>query len=173
MMKRKVVCALLAGAFVSAAAPMTARAAHSSAMPFSSTTAVLQKFYGWYLVQPNHEWTAHFAQIEAAFDPSLYTMLQSVLQSKANQEEPVMDFDPFVNAQWDAVSYALGTPVSQGNEVRIPVTLNPSGRPNPKTTLTVVLRKNASGSYAIFNFIYDPAFNLRDFLHKQLKTRAG
>jgi hypothetical protein len=160
-MKRMLVCALLAGAFLLAAAPIPTRS--------EGAIAVLKKFYTWYLRQPNHEWTEHFGQIRALFDPSLYTMLQTVLHSKANRQEPIIDFDPFVNAQWDAESYAFGTPITKETDVQVPVTLNLSGRPNAKTTLTAVLRKNASSSYVIYNFIYDPTFNLRDFLQKQLR----
>jgi hypothetical protein len=148
----------------------TAYAGEATATAASSATAAVKKFYGWYLVQPNHEWTAHLSQIKSTFDPGLYTMLQTVLHSKANQEEPVMDFDPFVNAQWDATSYALGTPVVKGAEVSVPVTLNPAGHPNPTTKLTAVLRAGASGRWVIYNFIYDATFNLRDFLRKQLKN---
>lgn len=139
----------------------------------SSATSVVKNFYGWYLVQPNHEWTAHLPQIKSTFDPSLYLMFETVLHSKANQEEPVMDFDPFVNAQWDATSYVLGTPVIKGAEVRIPVMLNPAGHPNRRTTLTVVLRTDASGRWVIYNFMYSATFNLRDFLSKQLKNSAS
>jgi hypothetical protein len=142
----------------------------SNAIAAPSATAAVKDFYGWYLVQPNHEWTAHLTQIKSRFDPSLYTMLETVLHSKANQEEPVLDFDPFVNAQWDATAYVLGTPVIKGAEVRVPVILNPAGHPNPKSTLTAVLRLNASGRWVIYNFIYDATFNLRDFLRKQLKN---
>jgi len=145
----------------------------SNATTAPRATAAVKDFYGWYLVQPNHEWTAHLSQIKSTFDPTLYTMLQTVLHSKANQEEPVMDFDPFVNAQWDATAYALGTPVVKGAEVLIPVTLNPAGHPNPKTTLTVDLQMDASGRWLIYNFTYDAAFNLRDFLRKQLKNGAS
>jgi hypothetical protein len=158
----------LLGACLAFAASSSALASNSTAVP--SATAVVKNFYGWYLVQPNHEWTAHLSQIKSTLDPSLYTMLQTVLHSKANQEEPVLDFDPFVNAQWDATTYVLGTPVVKGAEVRVPVTLNPAGHPNPKTTLTAVLRMNASGRWVIYNFIYDATFNLRDFLGKQLKN---
>jgi len=49
----------------------------------------------------------------------------------------------------DAASYAFGAPTTKGSDVQVPVTLNLSGHPNPKTTLTAVLRKNASGSYVI------------------------
>ncbi len=142
----------------------------SNATTAPSATAAVKDFYRWYLVQPNHEWTAHLSQIKSRFDPSLYTLLQTVLHSKANQEEPVMDFDPFVNAQWDATSYVLGTPLLKGAEARIPVILNPAGHPNPKTTLTIVMRADASGGWVIYNFIYDATFNLRDFLGKQLKN---
>jgi len=162
-MKRMLVCTLLAGAFLFAAAPIPAGSDNSGA------TAALNKFYSWYLRQPNHEWTEHFGQVKALFDPRLYTMLQTVLHSKANQQEPIIDFDPFVNAQSDAASYAFGTPTTKGTDVQVPVTLNLSGRPTAKTRLTAVLRKNASSSYVIYNFIYDPTFNLRDFLQKQLK----
>jgi len=147
-----------------ATAPMAARSDDLGA------TTTLKKFYGWYLLQPNHEWTDHFGQVRPLFDRGLYTMLETVLHSKANQQEPVIDFDPFVNAQWDAKSYALGTPIDKGADVQVPVTLNLSGSPNAKTILTAVLRKNASGSYVIYNLIYDPTFNLRDFLRKQLKN---
>ena len=162
-MKRMLVCTLLAGAFLFAAAPIAAQSDDSAA------TAVIKKFYNWYLIQPSHEWTEHFVRIKALFDPGLYTMLQTVLHSKANQQEPIIDFDPFVNAQWDATSYAFGTPTTKGSDVRVPVTLNLSGHPNPKTTLIAVLRKNTSGSYVIYNLVYNPTFNLRDFLQKQLK----
>jgi len=162
-MKRKFVCALLVGTFLFAGAPMPARSNDSSA------TATLKKFYSWYSLQPNHEWTGHFGQVRSLFDPGLYTMLERVLHSKANQEEPIIDFDPFVNAQWDAASYAFGAPITRDAEVQVPVTLNLSGRPNAKTTLTAVLHKNAAGDYIIYNFIYDPAFNLRGFLQKQLR----
>jgi hypothetical protein len=135
----------------------------------NSATDVLKKFYEWYEVQPNHRWTDHFSQVKSLFDPGLYTALVTVLHSKANQEEPILDFDPFVNAQWDAKSYAFGTPSTKGGDVLVPVTLNLSGRPEAKTTLTAVLRKNAAGNYVIYNLIYDPTFNLRDFLQKQLK----
>ncbi|MGP8102100.1 MAG: hypothetical protein ACLQHL_15290 [Candidatus Cybelea sp.] len=153
------------------AASGPAQASNATTVP--SATVVVRNFYGWYLVQPNHEWTAHLSQIKATFDPNLYTMLQTVLHSKANQEEPIIDFDPFVNAQWDATSYVLGRPVVKGTEVRIPVTLNPAGRPNPKTTLIAILRTDASGRWVIYNFIYDATFNLRDFLRKQLKNSAS
>ncbi|MBV9736939.1 MAG: DUF3828 domain-containing protein [Candidatus Eremiobacteraeota bacterium] len=162
-MKRMLACIFLAGAVLFATAPIPAQTGGSSA------TATLRKFYVWYLRQPSHEWTRHFSQIKAVFDPNLYTMLVTVLHSKANQREPIIDFDPFVNAQWDAASYALGAPTTKGGNVQVPVTLNLSGRPNAKTKLTAVLRKNASGSYVIYNLIYDPKFNLRDFLSKQLK----
>jgi hypothetical protein len=145
----------------------------SNATTAPSATAAVKDFYGWYLVQPNHEWTADLSQVKSTFDPSLYTMLETVLRSKANQEQPVMDFDPFVNAQWDATSYLLGTPVVKGADVRIPVTLNPAGQSNPKTTLTVDLRMDASGRWLIFNFIYDATFNLRDFLRKQLQNSGS
>jgi hypothetical protein len=143
--------------------PMAARS------DVSGATATLNKFYSWYHLQPNHEWTGHFGQVKALFDPGLYAMLEAVLHSKANQQEPIMDFDPFVNAQWDAKSYALGTPIDKGADVQVPVTLNLSGSPNAKTKLIAVLRKNVAGMYVIYNFIYDPTFNLRDFLRKQLK----
>jgi len=162
-MKRKSVCALLVGAFLLAGAPIPARSDDSGA------TSTLKKFYSWYSLQPNHEWTGRFGQVRSLFDPGLYTMLETVLHSKANQEEPIIDFDPFVNAQWDAASYAFGAPIARDAKVQVPVTLNLSGRPNPKTTLTAVLRKNAAGGYIIYNFIYDPAFNLRGFLQKQLR----
>ena len=165
-MKRILFCTLLVGAFLFAAAPIPARSDASSA------TVVLKKFYAWYLRQPNHEWMQHFGQIKALLDPSLSSMLLTVLHSKANQQEPIIDFDPFVNAQWDAASYALGTPTAKNGSVQVPVTLNLSGRPNAKTKLTAVLRKNSSGSYVIYNLIYDPTFNLRDFLQKQLKQRS-
>lgn len=160
-MKRLLGCALLAGAFLFTAAPIPARSDNAGA------TAVLNKFYTWYLRQPNHEWTAHFSQVKGLFDPSLYTALETVLHSKANQQEPIIDFDPFVNAQWDAESYAFGTPNIKGAGVRVPVALY--RRLYPKATLTAILRKNAAGSYVIYNLIYDPTFNLRDFLLKQLK----
>lgn len=71
----------------------------------------------------HHEWTEHFGQVKALFDPTLYTMLLTVLHSKANQQEPILDFDPFVNAQWDAAAYSFGTPVTKGNDVHVLVTL--------------------------------------------------
>jgi hypothetical protein len=52
--------------------------------------------------------------------------------------------------------------------VHVPVTLNLSGL-NPKTKITFILRKNAGGSYVIYNLVYSATFNLRDFLQKQLK----
>jgi hypothetical protein len=164
-MKRKFACTLLAGTLLLAAAPMPGRSNDSGA------TSTLKKFYAWYSLQPNHEWTGHFSQVRSLFDPGLYTMLEAVLRSKANQQEPIMDFDPFVNAQWDASSYAFGAPIGKNADVQVPVTLNLSGRPNPKTKLTAVLRKTAAGGYIIYNFVYDPTFNLRDFLQKQLRSR--
>ena len=148
-------------------------ASASNATAPARATAVVKSFYGWYLVQPNHEWTAHLSQIKSTFDPSLYAMLETVLHSKANQEEPVMDFDPFVNAQWDATSYLLGAPVVKGAEVWIPVTLNPAGHPNPKTNLIAVARADGSGRWVIYDFVYDATFNLRGFLRKQLKNGAS
>ena len=159
-MRKLVVLAVLA---LLAAAPIPPRADDSGA------TAVLKQFYGWYERQPNHEWTEHFSQVKALFDPGLYSMLVTVLHSKANQREPILDFDPFVNAQWDAASSAFGTPTIIGIDVHVPVTLTPAQRLNPKTRLTAVLRKNASGSYVIYNLIYDPTFNLRGFLQKQVQ----
>lgn len=162
-MKRKLICTLLAGGLLFAAAPIPARSDNSAAV------AVLKKFYAWYLIQPNHNWADRLGGVKSLFDPGLYTMLETVLHSEANQREPILDFDPFVNAQWDAKSYAFGTPTAKGADVLIPVTLNPSGHPNPKSKLTAVLFRNASGSYVIYNLIYDPTFNLRDFLRQQLK----
>jgi serine protease inhibitor len=135
----------------------------------SPATAVLKKFYQWYSVQPNHDWTPHFSQVKSLFDRGLYAALLAVLRSEANQKEPIIDFDPFVNAQFDAQSYEFGTPSTKGGDVLVPVTLNRSVRTAPKSTLTAVLRKNAAGSYVIYNLIYDPKFNLRDYLQKQLK----
>jgi hypothetical protein len=132
-------------------------------------TAVLGKFYHWYSVQPNHRWTDHFNQVKSLFDPTLYSMLLAVLNSTANQREPVLDFDPFVNAQWDAKSYAFGKPSATGRDVSIPVTLNLSGRPEATTKLTAVMRSEAPGGYVIHNIVYDPKFNLREFLSKELR----
>ena len=162
-MRGFVVVAMLAGAFLLAATPIRAQPDDSAAV------AVLKKFYRWYERQPNHEWTRHYSQVKGLFDPGLYTMLETVWHSEANQHEAILDFDPFVNAQWDAASSAFGTPTTNGVDVHVPVTLTPTERLNPKTRLTAVLRKNASGSYVIYNLIYDPKFNLRDFLEKQLK----
>ncbi len=160
-MRKLVVLAVLA---LLAVAPAARASADNS-----SATAVLKRFYAWYERQPNHEWTEHFSQVKALFDPGLYSMLETVLHSKANQREPILDFDPFVNAQWDAASSAFGTPTINGVDVRVPVTLTPTQRLNPQTKLTAVLRKNASGSYVIYNLIYDPKFNLREFLEKQVQ----
>lgn len=132
-------------------------------------TAVLKKFYAWYAVQPNHDWAPHISQVKSLFDPGLYTSLLTVLHSEANQKEPIIDFDPFVNAQYDAQSYEFGTPSTKGGDVLVPVTLNRSVRTAPKSTLTAVLRKNAAGNYVIYNLIYDPTFNLRAYLQKVLK----
>jgi hypothetical protein len=140
--------------------------AHSGGL---AAIAALNKFYTWYERQPNHEWTEHISQVKTLFDPTLYTMLVTVLHSEANKREPVLDFDPFVNAQWDAGSYAFGTPTTDGIDVRVPVTLTPANRQNPKTSLTAVLRKNASGGFVIYNLVYDPKDNLRDFLEKAPK----
>ena len=165
-MKRIIVCTLLVSAVLFAATPLPAQS------PSTSAIAVLKKFYDWYLRQPNHEFTAHFAQAKPLFDPTLYTMFLTVLHSEANHREAIIDFDPFVNAQWDAQSYAFGAPTMKGASVNVPVTLNLSGKPNARTHLTAVLRKNAAGKYVIYNFVYDPKFNLRDFLSKELKKPA-
>ena len=162
-MKRIVACALLVGVFLSTAAPLPARSSNAGA------TAVLKKFYNWYLRQPNHEWMKGFNQVKPLFDPTLHTMLQTVLHSEANQHEAIIDFDPFVNAQYDAVAYAFGTAKVKKSDVNIPVVLTLSGRGLAKTKLTAVMRKKAAGSYVIYNFVYDPKFNLRDFLRQQLK----
>jgi hypothetical protein len=57
-------------------------------------------------VQPNHEWTANLSQVKPSFDPTLIGNLQTVLTSAGNKKEPIIDFDPFDNVQWDASAYA-------------------------------------------------------------------
>jgi len=160
MMKRIAVCALLMSGLLFGATPAAAQSTAGDA------TAVLKRFYDWYLRQPNHEWMAHYSQMKIWLDPTLYTMLQTVLRSEANQREAIIDFDPFVNAQYDAVAYAFGTAQVKNNAVNVPVTLTLSGRQTAKTHLTAVLRKGAGGKYVIYNFVYDPKFNFRHFLSK-------
>ena len=162
-MKRIVACSLLVAGILYAGVPIQAESGNSGA------TAVLKQLYNWYLRQPNHEWTRHIAQVKPLFDPRLYTMFVTVLHSEANKREAIIDFDPLVNAQWDAVSYALGAPQMKTNGVNVPVTLKLSGRGTTRTNLTAVLHKNSAGHYVIYNLVYDPKFNLRDFLSQQLK----
>ena len=162
-MKRIVVCALLASAFLFTASPIRAQPTTSDA------TVVLKKFYDWYLRLPNHNWDAHLDQVKSLFDPGLYTMLQTILHREARAHEEIMDFDVFVNAQWDAVAYAFGTPTAKNSSVNVPVKLTLSAR-ELKTKLTVVLRKNAGGEYVIYDVIYDNAKStLRGLLRTWLK----
>ena len=157
-MIRIVVCSLLGSAFLFAAAPTPARSTTLDA------TAVLKTFYTWYFRVPNHNWSGRFAEVKALFDPGLYTMLQTVVHKEARAREPIMDFDPFVNAQYDVTAYALGTPVVKNSNVNVPVALTLYHGPNNKARLTAVLRKNAVGRYVIYNLVYDPKNNLRDLL---------
>ena len=150
-------------AFLLIAAPIPARSSTADA------TTVVKKFYDWYLRQPNHEWESRFRQVKELFDPGLHANLQTVMQRERSQNGEIMDFDPFVNAQWDAVAYALGTPIAKNNEVNVPVRLTLSAR-ELKTKLTAVLRKDADGNYVIYDVIYPNAKStLRALLRIWLK----
>ena len=164
-MKRIFVCALLVSTVLLALTPIPAQSNTTDA------TATLKKFYDWYLRQPNHVWEPRFRQVTALFDPGLHKMLQTVLDREASTHDEIMDFDPFVNAQWDAVAYAFGTPTAKLNNVNVPVMLTLSGRPtNFRSKLAAVLRTNGAGKYVIYDIVYkDTKSTLRGLLRIWLK----
>jgi Protein of unknown function (DUF3828) len=161
-MKRKRALAIFAAGVVLGCSASWASAQEPGA------TAVVKDFYAWDLAQPNGNWTAHFDQAQRFFDAGLYQRIQASLARQLKNQDMIFDFDPFVNAQWNAAAYKFGTPAVKGADTQIPVTLTLSGRPNATSKLTMVVRQEATG-FVIYNIIYDPTFNLRDYLQTALK----
>lgn len=119
--------------------------------------AVVKKFYDWCLKQKDGP-IAHMSQVRALFDEDLYGKLQTWYKSGT------VDFDPFVNAQVNALGYTIGPVTFEHDFALIPMTL--ALWRGSTQHLTVVLHR-AVDHYEIFNFIYSKDFDLRTVLEKQ------
>jgi len=74
------------------------------------------------------------AMAERLFEPTLARGLIRALNSAANQEEPVIDFDPFVDGQdFDIPSYSLKTENKTADRVRILAVFTNMGEPRQVT----------------------------------------
>jgi hypothetical protein len=118
--------------------------------------AVAKKFYDWYFRAGDHFWD-RLPQVKKLFDPDLYARLQRWYKSGH------VDFDPFINAQMNAVGYKLGGVKFNRDFALIPVTCTLARQ--GKTKITLVLHR-AVDHYEIFNFIYSKDFDLASFLQK-------
>jgi hypothetical protein len=166
-MIRSLLALLVATAIFTAAAPASAQNA--------TPTSVVDGFYHWYFTDTgsNHEWFKHLSGAQRYLDPTLYANLAAALDREQKTHSEIIDFDPWVNAQWDAQAYAVGTVSAHGKAFWIPVTLTLSGRPNSTTHLTMIVGKNSSGEYRIDNVVYTvdkTTFDLSSFLTKALKS---
>lgn len=149
---------IVVAAFACFATTSALRAADASGDP----TTPVKKFYDWYYAQTD-DWAKTLPATQQLFDPVLFAMIEKGIKAGPD----VFDFDPFINSQDGSKGYTLGSPVPNGNDVKVPVTIMPE-RGSTKGKLTVVVRKNANGDFVIYNFVY-PGYDLRSFLQKELK----
>lgn len=167
-------------------------ASSSSSAASDDPTAVVKKFYDWYLAQPSttagaHDWTTHFSDNRKIFNHDLFSMIQRGLKVDIGTDGPIFDFDPFTNSQVGFIGYAIGAPSAKGTDVDVPVatqlclscekstpwpaTFAPSPWPSASGAIVAVVRKDASGNYVIYD-VLDAGDSLRGYLQKQLRKPA-
>lgn len=168
-MRRSMLSAILAAlAVLVGTLPAIAAAPQAQTTP----TAAVNAFYDWYYaLGPGdgiHDYSKTFAATKPLFDPTLFVLIQKGI-ARGNDPDPgkrVFDFDPFINSQSGSASYKIGTPVTKGGDIIVPVAISPT-RGTGTTTVKVDVRKTADGNYVIYDFVY-PEFALRSYVQKQL-----
>jgi hypothetical protein len=164
-------CALVFAA--TAAAPAT-----DANSQYAQATAVVSKFYSWYLAH-HGQVEKRFHDVKALFDPELFEFIDETYYKNDDSKEPAMyvsttsarnskmaSLDPYVNAAVPAISYTLGSPAA-GHDVYVVRTIHPSkpltfvpvtfgfAGTASTTRVEVMVVKNAS-AYQIFDIHYIP-----------------
>ncbi|HEY1654268.1 MAG TPA: hypothetical protein VGF86_04055 [Candidatus Tumulicola sp.] len=151
--------------FVFLASLAIATTGAATAAPPSGAASVVNSFYQWYFATgPSGSWTDRFPQAKGFFDPSLYASLSKMLAEERREHAAVLDFDPFVFAQEPASSFSLGTPVTSGALVKVPVTLHFA---HGAGHVTAIVR--LAGTWQIQNISYGADGNLRTMLAQAMK----
>ncbi len=138
---------------------------------FSSLPAVaetpearVKAFYDWYL-KAGDQYRQKFSEAEPHFQKEFFTLVQNGLK-RGPSDGFWIDFDPFVNAQMPATSFAVGKAQVDVNLAQVIVTPTLS-RGGEAPAFKVYLLKRGS-DWKISNFVYD-GFTLRNFLEEGLK----
>lgn len=137
----------------------------SGAAQTSGATQVVNAFYGWYFANQAN-WT-NLSGARQFFTPALYAPLEKVIEQEKREQAEILDFNPFVDAQIEAQSYATGTSSGNGATVSVPVSLRFPHSKEPGI-LHVIVRRGPSG-WKIDNFVYPDNGNLRRTLQDALK----
>ncbi|HEV7180581.1 MAG TPA: hypothetical protein VGN11_11975 [Candidatus Baltobacteraceae bacterium] len=88
------------------------------------------------------------------------------MQQRREQAE-ILDFNPFVDAQIEAQSYATGKPSGTGTTVSVPVSLRFAHAQVPGIVHVIVVR--GPTGWRIDNFVYPANGDLRRTLQDSLK----
>jgi hypothetical protein len=133
----------------------------------TTPAGVVGSFYQWYF-SANVKGRAfnHLSGARKFLTPSLYALLSRVQPYEARHGE-VLDADPFIDAQIDAVDMILGNAIVTGTNAVLPVTIRYSKAPSAGHVKVVVVM--SSTGWRIDDFVGTTGGSLRKTLAHNMK----
>jgi Protein of unknown function (DUF3828) len=157
------------GASLFATAILALAAVIPASAQSTPATNVVRHLYDWYFGAQRHRpgmWMNDLVHARPSLDPALYALLRAgVTYDNDHHSADILDFDPFVAAQIDASSYAVGPPAGSGDRVVVPVTL--TYRHGGKNVVRVIVQREGT-SYRVYD-IEGKDYALRSLLTMNLK----
>jgi hypothetical protein len=123
-----------------------------AAVQYKDPTALVKDFYAWYMKDQKKS-LAGISQWKDNFEEKLYEeLMEAMKKSPAENNSLWLDFDPFLNAQVYATSFAIGKTSRRNNTATVAVSLKYERE--GKQSLKVFLI-GSGGVWRIANLIYD------------------
>jgi hypothetical protein len=121
-------------------------------------SAVVESFYEWFFSRDN-VYREKISEQSEIFEPELMNNLIQGFSKKPGDKNGWVDFNPFLNAQWDGDSASVRREIIHGNTASVIVDIKLT---RGNSSVKVFLRKTGD-NWKIANFIYED-FNLLSFL---------
>jgi hypothetical protein len=115
----------------------------------------------------------HIYQNANRFEADLGGMLVEIAGNRPHEDKAWLEFDPFINAQMNAVSMTIGQTTIQGDLAWVPVAIS-YRIPGQEVPAVKVYLRRTGNQWRIANFVYPareeyPAWELKSWLRTALE----
>lgn len=116
-----------------------------------SPEKIVKELYTWVFKHDQNPDVATMEEKQDLFQPAFYEALTQAMDASQDDEQPALDFMPFVNAQDEFDSFRLGETIGEVDGTVVPVILR-MGKDEVKVDVELV--KN-QGEWKISNLLYE------------------